>query len=109
MRTTVLQCKRIEKRVFPKHEAMCETFDKEISKSNTQVLLHLPLQCPFLSSAAPLSSLVLLASEKMAYARCGSEVVGYIVFVRDGDIGKIIKLCVSPLHRRKGRLALLRA
>ena len=70
----VEQCKRIERRVFPKHESMCETFDKEISKSNTQ----------------------------LAYAAIANEVVGYIVFVRDGDVGKVIKLCVSPSHRRLG-------
>jgi len=39
---------------------------------------------------------------QMAYAKAGSQVIGYIVFVRDGDLGKIIKLCVSPALRRKG-------
>ena len=53
---------------------MCDTFDKELSKSNTQ----------------------------MAYAKVGAEVVGYVVFVRDGDVGKIIKLCVAPHQRRRG-------
>lgn len=68
------QCKRIEKRVFPKHESMFDTFDKELRKSNTA----------------------------MAYAKAGGEAVGYIVFVRDGDTGKIIKLCVVPHQRRRG-------
>lgn len=41
--TLLSQCKRIEKRVFPKHEAMCDTFEREISKSNTQVRRPPPL------------------------------------------------------------------
>lgn len=68
------QCKRIEKRVFPKHESMYDTFDKELRKSNT----------------------------RMAYAKAGGEVVGYIVFVRGGNTGKIIKLCVAPHQQRRG-------
>ena len=47
------QCKRIEKRVFPKHESMCDTFDKEISKTNTQ----------------------------LAYAKVAKEVIGYSMCV----------------------------
>jgi GNAT superfamily N-acetyltransferase len=43
-----------------------------------------------------------LPSHQMAYAKTPHEVLGYIIFVRDGDLGKIIKLCVSPAHRCKG-------
>mmetsp|Transcript_34627 Transcript_34627/g.54061 ORF Transcript_34627/g.54061 Transcript_34627/m.54061 type:complete len:120 (+) Transcript_34627:106-465(+) len=69
------QCKRIEKRVFPKHEAMTASMESELKKSNTHLLVAKTAE---------------------------SEVLGYAIIVHTTEGSQLTKLCVKEGYRRFG-------
>ena len=71
--------KRIERRVFPKQDAM--DFDVELKKSNTEMM-------------------VVLDDEVSGVME--SLVVAYMLFARVHGVTLLHKICVSESHRRQG-------
>mmetsp|Transcript_62343 Transcript_62343/g.146975 ORF Transcript_62343/g.146975 Transcript_62343/m.146975 type:complete len:143 (+) Transcript_62343:82-510(+) len=94
------QVQKIERKVFPKHEAMTETFGVELKKENTYIAIATSSE-----KGGERGGGGQTMSKDEARHKKGPEtatrvvVVGYILFVRSGGGGQIIKLCVLPTHR----------
>ncbi|KAL2493881.1 Acyl-CoA N-acyltransferase (NAT) superfamily protein [Forsythia ovata] len=66
---------RIEKRVFPKHESLAQSFEEELRKKNSGLL----------------------------YSKIGGEIAGYVMYSWPSSLfASITKLAVKENHRRQG-------
>jgi len=68
------EIKYLEKKIFPKHESMVDRLEVEVAKR----------------------------SNVLYFVQIGKEVLGYILISNKSEFKYILKLAVSPAHRKQG-------